>query len=289
MTVVVMICFARSGATVVNQCLGCLPNVVILSEVNPLGGGWGKRGPDSFVTVKAQARNWYQIELRSDNFSEGILELETICEDTGRQLVVRDWSFVNFVPHAHNDWNAPNRFLTLDALVGKCHLIPLALVRDAIDVWLSRGAPPVDQFFPNYLRFVRAIVEREMPIFRYEQFCRRPSVVIRQICQHTGLEYSDSYRNYASFLTVHGDVQTSGGSRGVRQGAITLLPRRCLPTERIAEVDQCAEMVEANSLLGYQASYHQTLWQRLGLNTIRTVLAQVPQKVSRGVQSILGR
>ena len=36
--VTVMLCFARSGGTVLNRCLGCLPDIVIMSEVNPLGG-----------------------------------------------------------------------------------------------------------------------------------------------------------------------------------------------------------------------------------------------------------
>ncbi len=62
MAVVVMIAFARSGGTVLNQCLGSLPDVVIMSEVNPLGGGWGERGANSLTTIKDQAKHWYHLE-----------------------------------------------------------------------------------------------------------------------------------------------------------------------------------------------------------------------------------
>ena len=107
MAVIVMICYARSGGTVLNKCLGSLPNVVMLSEVSPIGGGWGKEGPDSFTTVKEQAKNWYQIELSSDDFVENIVELEKFCNDNKLYLVVRDWSFINFMPHEYNNFNPP--------------------------------------------------------------------------------------------------------------------------------------------------------------------------------------
>ena len=80
MSIIVMICFARSGGTILNQCLGSLPGVVIMSEVNPLGGGKGK-GAESYRTIKSQAKNWYGIDLISDedNFVECAIELEAFC------------------------------------------------------------------------------------------------------------------------------------------------------------------------------------------------------------------
>ena len=81
MSVILMICFARSGGTILNRCLGSLPNVVMMSEVNPLGGGVGVGGnKNSFTTVAEQAKHWYQLELESKTFAENIIELEKICE-----------------------------------------------------------------------------------------------------------------------------------------------------------------------------------------------------------------
>ena len=39
-------CFARSGGTLINRCLGCIPGNLVLSEVNPMG---------SIATVESQA------------------------------------------------------------------------------------------------------------------------------------------------------------------------------------------------------------------------------------------
>ena len=268
MSVILMLCFARSGGTVLNKCLGSLPNVVMLSEVNPLGGGWGKEDADSFTTVKAQAKNWYQIDLNSDDFVESILELEKKCGNSGRHLVIRDWPFINFVPHEYNNWNPANRFLALEELEGKCNVIPFAFIRDSIDVWISRGAPNTEEVFDSYLLYVKAILKKKIPIFKYEDFCRNPELIIKKICDYSGLEYSDSYQNYASFENVNGDVQINGGSRGMKQGKIKLLPRKPLPKYKIIEVDRCEKMIEANRLLGYQVLYHGDLNTKTWLNKL---------------------
>ena len=41
MRVGLLLCYARSGGTLLNQMIGSLPNVVMLSEVSPYGGGGG--------------------------------------------------------------------------------------------------------------------------------------------------------------------------------------------------------------------------------------------------------
>lgn len=279
MTLVVMICFARSGGTLLNRCLGSLPHVVILSEVNPLGGGWGREGPDSYVTPQQQAAHWYDIDLKSDGFTESIVELHEVCENRGLHLIVRDWSFVNFVPHIHNNWNPPGRLLTLATLKGELDFLPFAFVRDSIDVWISRGTPPAAEFFDQYLGYVKEIVDGGMPIFKYENLCAGADTVIRGICEYAGLPYSDSYKDFASFDTVNGDVQGGGASRGGRQYKIKRLPRRALPKELIGQANLDANMPAANTLLGYPTSYYgaarQSGWLRrtvAKLNTIRVRL-----------------
>ncbi len=254
MAVRLMICYARSGGTVLNQCLGCLPHVVIMSEVNPLGGGGGK-GPVQYKTVKSQAKQWYGIELHSNDFVESVLELEEVCNNMGYYLVIRDWTFVNFVPCVNNKWNPPNSLLTLEMLKHKCEVLPFAFIRDAIDVWISRGIS-IEDFFGPYLRYIKAIREANIPIFKYEDFCRDPDKVMQQICECIHLEYSPSYRKYASFQNVNGDVQVRGGSRGAKQRKIALLPRRYISKKKIEQVNRCKKMIEANTLMGYPVSYY---------------------------------
>jgi hypothetical protein len=255
--VTVMLCFARSGGTVLNKCLGCLPDVVILSEVNPLGGSWGKRGKDSLTTVKAQAEGWYGIDLDSDenDFAGCVVELSQKC----KHLILRDWSFVNFFPNMGMtliddkiELEPPNKFLILDELEGKCDVKPFAFVRDGIDVYLSRGGK-LHQFAEVYLNYINELVRLEIPVCRYEDFCVAPDSILKDICAYADLPYTDVLTQYPEFTKVHGDILQS--SRGMKQGKIAPLERIKVSNHIIADMNDCVNLQLANKLLGYPISY----------------------------------
>lgn len=256
MSVVVMICFARSGGTLLNRCIGSLPNVVILDEVNPIvdDSNYYPR-----QKVEYQAKKWYGINLNSNIFSECILELERFCKKNNKSLVIRDWSFTNFTPLDVNNFNPPNSLLVLDELRDKCRLLTFAFVRDSIDVWISRGTPPVKLFFTEYFNYMEAIKNNDLDIFKYEDFCLDPETEMRKLCELTNLEFGSSFFNYTSFEKVTGDMQIMGGSRGERKGKIALLPRKRISREKISEVNECRQMIEVNRFLEYGTSYESVI------------------------------
>jgi hypothetical protein len=266
MSIILMICFARSGGTVLNQCLGCLPNTIILSEVNPIGGGSGKE-EISCSTVKSQASQWYGIDLKSNNFAEGLLELKDICIEKQKHLIVRDWSFANFTPLRQNNWQPSYTLLTLEVLQKETHVKPFAFVRDAIDVWISRGMPECNNFFNSYLKYVKAIIENQIPIFKYEDFCQNPQETIESICNKTGLEYKDVINDYQNFDKVNGDIQIL--SRGRRQNSIKPLYRKNIKRDKIQKLHECPAMMEANQLLAYPTSYYSVPRENLFLKGIK--------------------
>jgi len=250
--VLLMLCYARSGGTLLNQCLGSLPNTVVLSEVNPMGSGGGAQ--IKAATPYEQAFRWYGIPLKSRDFSGSILELIGICKQKGLSLVVRDWSIVNFVPMPQNNYKAPYRFLAIDALKDKCDIAVFAFVRDAIDVFLSQGSE-INSFSTNYLRYLNAIVDLKIPVFKYEDFCRSPETTLKSICALGGINFSESFWNFASFSNVNGDVQVKGKSRGGRLNKIAVLPRKRISAQKANIINNCEEIKKANELLGYPTKY----------------------------------
>jgi hypothetical protein len=257
-----MTCFARSGGTILNQCLGLLPRALIMSEVNPLGGGKGT-GPKSYRTIKSQAKNWYGIELSSaeDDFAKSALELETICRSSNKQLIIRDWTYVNFMPSKENNSNPPQRLLTLEALQDKCNLIPFAFIRDAIDIYISflkhieMSDFDLEKFFSHYLIYAKTLVDSKIPFFRYEDFTLDPENIMKNICESTGLQYSSSFKDFYRFNKVNGDVQFGKRSRGLRKKDIRPLARKAISKNQIKALNQCYNMMEANRLLGYPTRY----------------------------------
>ena len=258
MPIIVKICFARSGGTVLNQYLGSLPNVIMMSEVNPLGGNW-RKGKMALGTIKDQAKNWYQIDLKSDGFAESALELEKICRRSGHHLIIRDWTFGSFFPAKENDFNPPNSLSSLDVLEAKRDIIAFCFVRNVIDVWLSLRVLThieIETFFAQYLKYVQAIRERNIQIFKYEDFVKNPEGTVRDICAYTGLEYSDSWKNYMSYSKVIGDTVFDPHSRGRKTGVVSHLSRRHVPKKEAHRINQCRKMIKANELLGYTTSYY---------------------------------
>jgi hypothetical protein len=135
-------------------------------------------------------------------------------------------------------------------------MVAFALVRDSIDVWISRGTPEPRGFFAQYLAYVRELLKWRIPIFKFESFCSSPDTVMRRICDRAGLPYDDRYKQFASFDKVNGDVQMRGVPRRGRQGEIRVLRRRALPSRVVAVAENNPDMVAVNSLLGYPTSYY---------------------------------
>ena len=249
-----MICFARSGGTLLNRCLGSLENTVILSEVSPLGGGWGSRGEKSYTTIKEQAYNWWGINIESDDYFDGIVELHKICNEENKHLIIRDWSFINFVPYVNNKLNPPNRLLTFDGLRNYTDIIPFAFVRDSIDIWISRGTPPINKFYQQYLKYIEVLLREGIRIFKFEDFVNDPNKIMSELCIFLNIEYSELFLNFENFNKINGDSFGSD-SRGYKRSIIRPLPRKIIKKEKIQEINKCELLVEANRLLNYPTLY----------------------------------
>ena len=78
----VLICYSRSGGTLMNRILGSLENVIVLSEVNP----WG-----SFKPMLEQAQEWFCLinseekrNLEGKTFAEQVGELQKRATEKGK-------------------------------------------------------------------------------------------------------------------------------------------------------------------------------------------------------------
>ena len=156
--------------------------------------------------------------MKSRDFTGSILELTEICKQKGLCLIVRDWPIVNFMTVIQNNYQPPYQFLTVEALKDKCNVAAFAFVRDAIDVFLSQGAD-LNSFSTNYLRYVKAIVDLDVPVFKFEDFCRSPQLVLKDICVLGEIDFSESFRNFPSFpllmLMVMCKLKENRGAGGI--------------------------------------------------------------------------
>ena len=260
MSIILMICFPRSGGTVLNQCLGSLPDVIILSEVNPLGGGTDG-SEESLNTIKAQSKQWYGIDLKSNenNFVKSTIELERLIGSNSK-LIIRDWTYINYFPDVKNNFEPPKQLLSYEVLKDETNVIPFALIRDTIDVWIScklRWNFDISYFAEAYLEYIVNILNNNLKIFKYEEFTKAPTEVMKKICRYTELKYDQIYKEYYKFKNINGDIQFGKTSRGIRIRKIRPLPRRRISVDEIKAINNNKNIIEANKLLGYPTSYEE--------------------------------
>ena len=200
----IMYCYARSGGTIINRCIGSLPYTIVMSEVNEIEGAGDVN--TALRTIKDQAEGWYRIKINSEHFIENIKELHSIANKLNKKLVIRDWSFINFVPKRSNNFSPPNKLSLIKEFKKDKEFRFFAIVRDSIDVWLSlehsstlkNGDPKLEYLF----KFIRELRKNNIKTFKYEDFCSNPDKFMIDLCKYTGLTYNDSYKNYKNFTKM---------------------------------------------------------------------------------------
>lgn len=248
-SIVIMTCFARSGGTLLNQCLATLPGTLMFSEVSPL------RPKQGVPQLKQQALEWYNLSLSGTSFTECVSELAEEAAQRGKTLVLRDWPLRCFEGRNESDTDTPDRLVIGDYLPDDLTPCFFAFMRDAYDVYLSRRW---GKGFPHrYLNYVQAIGESGMPFFRYEDFCHDPEKTLKAICAETGLTFtSAALTNFSEQTQVTGDVSLGNESRGQRAGQrITEFPRRLPLPDRVVEMITSSALREANRQFGYSPTY----------------------------------
>jgi hypothetical protein len=240
---------ARTGGTVISQCLASMDSVILLSEIHP-------QGVQQFDPL-AQAHTWFQL-LTEDEFtqikSHAIPFTDTIdlvrqrAEDRGKTLVIRDWTHLDFtaVPFlAERSY----RLTTAEVLRQAFDVINVATVRHPIDQWLSlhrlstmQDKINLEEFLYDCHRF--AVTSHEIGILHYEEFTRNPDGFLGKLCERLDIEFDPTYRErWKTYTNITGDPSPA---RDIRPA-----PRREMKPGLIdrfaANLDYCATL----DLLGY--------------------------------------
>jgi Sulfotransferase family len=205
------------GGTLLSRCLGVLPKVALLSEINPAS-------VKLFPTFDPlyQDRNWLHLltEADAERFSQvDLLQIENFREliqlfydracAGNRHLVIRDYNYVDFIG-APFRVDAPGRLMLLSALPRRIPTASVALIRHPVDQWLSLRKHEVvncltpTTFCEGYAAFLRELGTAR--VFRYEDFIDNPERQLRAICRKLGLEFASSFKNrFHTYDCVTGD------------------------------------------------------------------------------------
>lgn len=222
----------RSGGTLLSRCLGCMQQVVLLSEISPVG---ARVSPQ--FSAMWQAIEWHGLAERPDfgpqpEFSDVVALIHRRCEASGRHLVIRDWAYIDYfaVPY----FASPPGYPLLTAVLGAGYdYREVQLVRHPIRQWQSicqgeilKNCLDVDRFLAGYRRYLDA--GHGQTRIRYEDFLRAPETVMERICEGLDLPYDPEFmQRWPDYDLITGDRFV--GSSGFARRTIAPGPARPVP------------------------------------------------------------
>lgn len=255
----VLYSFARSGGTLVNQLLGKHPQCLVLSEVSPAA---------AYKSVEVQALDWLDLIEASEliDFSElsycqKITRLFERATSQGKQLIIRDWVTVNFLPKTVGAGVVPSHQLEQAIYLKHAgfRVLPLVVTRKSRAVYQSiinnfthLSGLSADVFSEAYLAYAQAV--KDYPIIHLEGMQRNPAEVVVEMLQMLELDSGD----VDLMLSKFHEFEKCTGNNTLRELGESALAKKILP-DAAAKTSQenmteksIENMAEADRLLGYE-------------------------------------
>ncbi|SER10622.1 hypothetical protein [Thalassovita taeanensis] len=226
--------FACSGGTLISKSLSALPNIVTLSEVDPLSQmqvSSEKSPPPTFAPTDLilglrHAAREVDETLLAEVFNAGVRVSLEYLGRRGLYLLLRD--------HTHSQFcteRDPDERPTLYEIL--CNAFPvhsLVTVRHPLDSflslrlngWILFSPATLEEYSQRYLSFLDRY--GGLPVVKYEDFVADPEQVLAQMSEILNLPFNPMALDILQVIRLTGD----SGRAGVR---ISSRPRRQVPAE----------------------------------------------------------
>lgn len=190
----------RSGGTLLSRCLGCMDDIILLSEIHPYGLKWNN--------PLGQANEWFKLFTAQEieaitktgiSFIDSIKLIHEKCNERGKTLIIRDWSHLDyfgkpFIP-------APSFHSTLvRKLKDHFDIIQTSLIRHPIDLWLSlrhltimQDQLSINEYLLGYLRFSEFV--QKSGFIKFETFTEEPDQQLSRLCENLRVNFDISYKD----------------------------------------------------------------------------------------------
>ena len=246
--------FACTGGTLLSKCVAALPNVVLLSEIDPLcrlqltaPGQRTAFAPTDIIRPLLQSPHGVDEDVVIAAFQAAIEAAQDGLSRRGQTLVLRDHAHSQFCTEV--DYNA--RPSLHEILATRFETLSLVTIRHPLDSFISVDKNRWGFFEPftldEYARRYLAFLDRHegLPILKYETFVQDPETGLKQICACLDLIFQPLALDLIAAMPLSGD---SGRSSPV----IAARERRPIP-EAIDAQRNAPHYVNLCLRMGYDA------------------------------------
>lgn len=215
--------FACTGGTLVSKCIAAMPNIQLLSEINPFSTmnivpNQPSFAPTDIIKQMRQSTRGVSETLISDLFLNNLEIIHSESIRKGHRLVLRDHAHSQFCKSAEIS-TAP----TIRSLVSsRFDTISIVTTRDPVQSfistkqheWIHFQPPTFDEYCKRYLAFLHSYSND--PVFKYEDLVHDPVSTMRLICDSLEIAFSDQFELLFSVFNLTGDSGRSKGGEAIR-------------------------------------------------------------------------
>lgn len=204
---------ACTGGTLIAKCLAAMPNVQLLSELDPLSAlqfnpaAKPRFAPTDMGTQMRQSSRGVRQDLLVDLFRQELRVVHADASADGLRLVLRDH------PHGHfcHGPAVPDRPTLREMLPPEFPVHGIVTVRDPVasflslteNRWLHFTPATIDEYCRRYLAFLDR--HADLPLFRYEDFVASPGEVMKAMCDALALPFNDGFQDLFDVFRFSGD------------------------------------------------------------------------------------
>jgi len=239
---------ACTGGTLISKCLAAMPNVCLLSEVEPFSPLPVEDSAPFFAptdlllqAMKGGVAISEESISRAFSYSLGLLIQDARL--AGQRVLIREHSHSNyFVGDEVASTPTMRRLGSVDHRV-----LSIVTVRDPIDSYLSLCRRQWVHFMPDtfaeYCRRTLLFLQDHngLPLYNYEDFVLAPDRVLQDMCSQLEIPYSDV------FAENFGVVELTGDS-GRSSATISPRPRREVSADQLDAMQSEANYKEVQQL-----------------------------------------
>lgn len=245
--------FACTGGSLISKCIASMPNIQLLSEVDPLSTlrtvpTKQQFTPTDMVELMRQSTRGTSAEFIINIFLNNLEAVYSNSLRCGLRLVLRD--------HAHSHYCKGASIAELPNLLGiiatKFPTLSVVTVRDPIDSylslkfngWVQFSPPTFDEYCARYAAFIRSY--EGCPIIRFEDFVIDPPTEMKRICDLLNLPFNPDFQELFSVHKISGDSGRTGD-------VIEARPQRSMDAVLLNEIEKSSIYQYVRSMLGYSS------------------------------------
>lgn len=246
--------FACTGGTLMSKVISAMPNVVLLSEIDPLStmaanAPQPQFAPTDLILGARHAFRKISEPTLTNMFLQSLQVLYESMKHQGQSLVLRDHSHSHFCVARDPD----DRPTLRDILRAHHDTLSLVTVRHPLESYISLKANnwhlknvenPLEDYARRYHRFLD--VYDGTPIIRFEDFLEDPEKVSAQMCAHLDLPWSPTQIDIFNVVKMSGDSGRGGD-------VITPRARKPIPEDLQVQIKDAQAYHSLCKRLSYEA------------------------------------